>query len=70
MFLTDDNTHNVEITISSIYPQKEVEQIRLKVGGDGSIEYFIDSMKAALLAFGFCAETVQRIGFKQPGDEE
>lgn len=70
MFLTDDNTHNVEIVISNIYPQKEVEQIRLKVGGYGSIEYFIDSMKAALLAFGFCAETVQRIGFMRQGDEE
>lgn len=70
MFLTDDNTHSIEIVINNIYTEKEIEQIRLKVGGDGSIEYFIDSMKAALLAFGFCAETVQRIGFKQPGDEE
>lgn len=66
----DDATHTVEIIIRGLYGMEEEEQCRLKVTGDGSLEYFVDTMKAALVAFGFVSATVDKIGFKDQGDEE
>lgn len=48
----------------------EEEQVRLKVSGDGSLEYFVDTMKAALVAFGFAPQTVSKIGFVEEANEE
>lgn len=66
----DSNTHTVEIIVRGNYPMGEEEQVRLKVSGDGSLEYFVDTMKAALVAFGFAHQTVDKIGLVEQGDEE
>lgn len=70
MFRDDSNTHSVEIVINGLFNMHEEEQIRLKVTGDGSLEYFVDTMKAALIAFGYTPSTVSKIGFIEPGEEE
>ena len=61
---SDDMTHTTKIIINGIYFDKEVQQIALKIAGDGSIDYFIEVFKAALVAFGFDAETAQRLSLK------
>lgn len=66
----DDNTHSIEIIIRGKYPVEEQEQVRLKVSGDGSLEYFVDTMRAALVAFGFVPDTVAKIGLVEEADEE
>lgn len=70
MMRDDSNTHTVEIIVRGNYPMGEEEQVRLKVSGDGSLEYFVDTMKAALVAFGFAHQTVDKIGLVEQGDEE
>lgn len=69
-FQNDDNTHSIEIIVRGKYPVEEQEQVRLKVSGDGSLEYFVDTMRAALIAFGFAHETVQKVGLIEEGHEE
>lgn len=66
----DDNTHSIEIIIRGKYPVEEQEQVRLKVSGDGSLEYFVDTMRAALVAFGFVPDTAKKIGLVEEADEE
>lgn len=56
-----DNTQSIEIILRGIYAVGEEEQVRLKVSGDGSIDYFVDTMKAFLIAAGFVRETVDDI---------
>lgn len=70
MSVNSDNLHSVEIILRGIYPMGEEEQVRLKVSGDGSLEYFVDTMKAALVAFGFASSTVSKIGFIEEPNEE
>lgn len=62
---SDDMTHTTKIVINGIYLDKEIEQIALKIAGDGSIDYFIDVFRAALVAFGFEAETAERLVLKE-----
>lgn len=56
-----ENTQSIEIILRGIYTVAEEERVRLKVSGDGSIEYFVDTMKAFLVAAGFVRETVEGI---------
>lgn len=70
MYYSGDNTNSTEIIIKGIYQLGEEEQVRLKVSGDGSLEYFVDTMKAALVAFGFAPQTVEKIKITDGGDEE
>ena len=70
MSVNTDNLHSVEIILRGLYPMGEEEQVRLKVSGDGSLEYFVDTMKAALVAFGFAPQTVSKIGFVEEPNEE
>jgi hypothetical protein len=70
MSVNTDNLHSVEIILRGLYPMGEEEQVRLKVSGDGSLEYFVDTMQAALVAFGFSPETVSKIGFVEKANEE
>lgn len=70
MSVNSDNLHSVEIILRGIYPMGEEEQARLKVSGDGSLEYFVDTMKAALVAFGFAPSTVSKIRFIEEPNEE
>lgn len=70
MMLDDHNTHTIEIILRGNYPVSTEEQVRLKVTGDGSLEYFVDSMKAFLIAAGFTPKTVEKIGFIDDPFEE
>lgn len=70
MFWTSENPNSMEIIIKGIYQLGEEEEVRLKVSGDGSLEYFVDTMKAALVAFGFAPKTVEKIKITDGGDEE
>lgn len=70
MYWTGENPNSVEIIIKGVYQLGEEEQVRLKVSGDGSLEYFVDTMKAALVAFGFAPQTVEKIKITDGGDEE
>lgn len=71
MYSKDDPaTVTCEIAINSIYPQGESPQVKLKVSGDGSLEYFLDAFKAALIAFGFVGATVEKIVITEGATEE
>jgi hypothetical protein len=70
MFGHSENTQSIEIILRGIYSVGEEEQVRLKVSGDGSLEYFVDSMKAFLIAAGFAFKTVEKIGFTDDQFEE
>jgi hypothetical protein len=48
MFGHSENTQSIEIILRGIYSVGEEEQVRLKVSGDGSLEYFVDTMRAFL----------------------
>lgn len=69
MFPIDHDVSVIEIVISSIYVSDEVEKVRLKVSGDGSLEYHLDAFKAALIASGFTSHTVDLIKITR-GNEE
>lgn len=62
---SDDMTHTTEIVINGIYLDKEVQQIALKVAGDGSVDYFIEVFRTALVAFGFEPETAANLGLRK-----
>lgn len=66
----DSDTQSVEIILRGIFSVGEEEQVRLKVSGDGSLEYFVDTMKAFLVAAGFAPATVEKIGLIERGEEE
>ena len=70
MYWSGENPNSIEIIIKGVYQLGEEEQVRLKVSGDGSLEYFVDTMKAALVAFGFAPQTVEKIKITEGGDEE
>jgi hypothetical protein len=70
MMCDDHNTHTIEVVLRGNYPVGEEEQVRLKVSGDGSVEYFVDTMKAFLIAAGFAPKTVEKIGFIDDPFEE
>lgn len=70
MYYSGENPNSIEIVIKGVYQFGEEEQVRLKVSGDGSLEYFVDTMKAALVAFGFAPQTVEKIKITDGGDEE
>ena len=66
----DDATQSIELILRGLYPFQEEEQVRLKVSGDGSLEYFVDTMRAFLVAAGFPPATVEKIGFIEEVTEE
>lgn len=70
MNLKSENTHRIEIVIVGLFPMQEEKQMELKVSGDGSLEYFVETMKAALIAFGFVPDTVSKIKIVDEVDEE
>lgn len=75
MFGHNDNTQSIEIILRGIYSVGEEEQVRLKVSGDGSLEYFVDTMRAFLVAAGFCQNSIEsylskRITIKEKAKEE
>lgn len=70
MYWTSENPNSIEIIIKGVYQLGEEEQVRLKVSGDGSLEYFVDTMKAALVAFGFAPQTVEKIKITEGSEEE
>lgn len=60
--LNDDYTHSTEIIINGLFTKsEEQEQVRLKITGDGSLDYFINTFRATLLAFGFDADIAQKL---------
>lgn len=70
MFGHSENTQSIEIILRGIYSVGEEEQVRLKVSGDGSLEYFVDTMRAFLLAAGFAPQTVEKLGLVEEAAEE
>lgn len=70
MNLQSENTHRIEIVIVGLFPMQEEKQVELKVSGDGSLEYCVETMKAALIAFGFTPDTVGKIKIVGEVDEE
>ena len=70
MFGHSENTQSIEIILRGIYSVGEEEQVRLKVSGDGSLEYFVDTMRAFLLAAGFATQTVEKLGLVEEVAEE
>lgn len=70
MFGHSDNTQSIEIILKGIYSVGEEEQVRLKVSGDGSLEYFVDTMRAFLVAAGFAPQMAERLGLVDETAEE
>lgn len=75
MFGHSENTQSIEIILRGIYTVGEEEQVRLKVSGDGSLEYFVDTMRAFLVASGFCPKSIEgylanRISINEKAREE
>ena len=64
----DDLTHTIEITIRGNYPHGVKQHSSVSISGDGGIDHMIDAFKAALIAAGFTAKTVQRIFVEDRGD--
>ena len=69
MWRDDEHSNSIEIVMEGLYPQRAVEQVRLKVSGDGSLEFFLEAMKAALIAFGYAPQTVEKLKLVE-GNEE
>lgn len=67
----DFYTHRLEIIVHGLFSKhSEVEQTRVIMAGDGSIEYFLDAFRAALVAHGFTPATAQRLELRQTKAEE
>lgn len=61
MIIDDYNTHSIEIKLKGNYPSGLEEQVKLKVLGDGSIQYFMDTFKAFMISAGFSSDVVEQI---------
>lgn len=67
----DFYTHRLEIAVLGLFPKNtEVEQTKLTMAGDGSIEFFLDAFRAALVAHGFTPQTAQRLDLIGPKEGE
>jgi hypothetical protein len=63
-------THTITINVSARYPHGSIAQgctAEVTRTGDGSIEWFIDSFRAALVANGFSGETADRLELSERG---
>lgn len=61
MWQMQEESHSIEIVVKGNFPKGEMEQMRLKIFGDGAIDHFVETFRAALVAYGFETDTAKRL---------
>lgn len=55
------NSHTIEVVITSRCTHIGTSSARVSLDGDGDIDHFLDSFRAAMIAAGFGAATAGRL---------
>jgi len=64
------NTHILTIEASGHYIHGDpVPRVRITAHGDGGIEHWLDTVRAALVAAGYAMDTAKRVRLVEDGDE-
>lgn len=67
---TELNSHILTIEASGHYIHGDpVQRVRITAHGDGGIEHWLDTFKAALVAAGYAMDTAKRVQLVEDGDE-